>query len=155
MSRSHPPSGGWIMAQSLRVTVPLQLNTKLSKSIHFPTNFLFLYSWVKFSCVHMPHFHYAFVHWWHLGWFHIIPLWTEQKWPQVSQRLSGVIQWDAHPGEAQLGHMKTPFLVFWETSTPISIIAIPIRLPISSEQGFTFPAVSPHLPSWSQMLWLS
>lgn len=63
MSRNHPPARGWITAQSLELQCPFTL-AQLSKSIHFPTDFLFLYSWVKFPCAHRPRFHCLLIHWW-------------------------------------------------------------------------------------------
>ena len=40
--------------------------------------------------------------------------------------------------ERLLGHMVTLFFIFWEFSTPLSIVAVPVYIPTSSESGLLF-----------------
>lgn len=60
---------------SLSESEVFQIIIIISRPIHFLWISCF-YGWIKFHCAHVPHFHYPFVCWWHLGWFHFLAIVT-------------------------------------------------------------------------------
>ena len=50
-----------------------------------------------------------------------------------------------YPEEGLLAHMVTLSLIFWGTSILLSVVAVPVPIPTSSEWGFLFATTSPTL----------